>query len=68
MIKKLPIIIEVAETLFQNQKYNWCIFIEHLEVKIEKIRKYMVKVSSLLEVIPCSLEDYQEKDPFIEEI
>ncbi len=32
------------------------------------IRKYVIKISSLLEIIPCSLRDYQKRDPFIEEI
>ena len=33
-----------------------------------KIRKYILKISSLLEIIPCSRKEFQEKNPFIEEI
>ena len=34
--------LEVAETLFQNKKYDWCLFIAHLV--LEKILKaYFVK-------------------------
>ncbi len=34
----------------------------------KKIRKYILKVSSLLEVIPCSENELKEKNPFIKEI
>jgi predicted nucleotidyltransferase len=34
----------------------------------KKIRKYILKISSHLEIIPCSRKEFQEKNPFIEEI
>ena len=34
----------------------------------KKIRKYVLKISSCLEIIPCSREEFQDKTPFIEEI
>ncbi|MDL1956054.1 MAG: nucleotidyltransferase domain-containing protein [Candidatus Desulfofervidus auxilii] len=34
----------------------------------KKIRKYILKISSYLEIIPCSRKEFQEKNPFIEEI
>ncbi len=34
----------------------------------KKIRKYVLKISSLLEIIPCSRKEFQEKKLFIEEI
>jgi len=34
----------------------------------KKIRRYILKISSYLEIIPCSREEFQEKNPFIEEI
>ena len=33
-----------------------------------KIRKYILKVSSEIEVIPCSREEFKKRTPFIEEI
>ena len=34
----------------------------------KKIRKYILKISSYLEIIPCSSEEFKKKNPFIEEI
>ena len=34
----------------------------------KKIRKFVLKISSCLEIIPCSREEFQDKTPFIEEI
>ena len=34
----------------------------------DKIRKYLLNVSSELDVIPCSREEYKSGDPFIDEI
>ncbi|SDN88363.1 nucleotidyltransferase domain-containing protein [Desulfonauticus submarinus] len=34
----------------------------------KKIRKYILKISSYLEIIPCSRKEFQKKNPFIKEI
>ncbi len=50
------------------------IFLEAMQKLIDRIedkriiRKYILKVSSLLEVIPYSKKEFKEKNPFIEEI
>lgn len=43
--------LEVAETLFKNQKYDWCLFIGHLV--LEKVLK------------ACYVRDRQEAPPWI---
>jgi len=37
--------LEVAETLFQNEKYDWCLFIAHLVLE-KTLKAFYVKIQA----------------------
>jgi HEPN domain-containing protein len=68
--------LEVAETLFQNQKYDWCLFIAHLVLEktlkahfVKQYNKLPPKIHNLVRLAEMSnLELTEEQKIFLDEV
>jgi HEPN domain-containing protein len=75
--------LESAETLFQHQRYDWCLFLGHLiiekemyrlvaaanvEAKIDHFIQYILKVDTAIEVHPFRSDEFSADIPFVQEI
>ncbi len=68
--------LEVAETLFQNQKYDWCLFIAHLVLEkalkalfVKRYNKLPHKIHNLVRLAEISnLKLTEDQKIFLDEV
>ncbi|MDL1956053.1 MAG: HEPN domain-containing protein [Candidatus Desulfofervidus auxilii] len=68
--------LEVAETLFQNEKFDWCLFIAHLVLEktlkayfVKQYNKLPPKIHNLVRLAEISgLELTEEQKLFLDEV